>query len=147
MTKFYAIPGLRLGFGIAAPSVCKRLSDGKDVWNVNLLAQRAGAAALSDRTYEEKTRAFLQEEYAYFFPRLNAVKGIRAYPSCANFILLSIQEAGQTSDVLSAKLRARGILVRDCANYPGLDDSFLRIAVRRREENDRFLHAMEAVIE
>ena len=146
LTKFYAIAGLRLGFCISAPSVCERLSMGKDVWNVNLLAQKAGVTALEEKIYQEESRIFLQKESAWLFDKLNTIKGIHAYQPSANFILLSIRETGQTSSMLSAKLRSRGILVRDCANYPGLDETFIRVAVRNRKEHEKLLTALEVSV-
>lgn len=146
MTKFYALPGLRLGFGIANPSVCRHLSCGKDVWNVNLLAQKAGIAALSTRDYQEESRILLQNERDYLLERIKDLKGVQAYHSNANFILLSIQGTKLTSHTFSVKLREYGILVRDCSNYPGLADGFIRIAVRNRKENERLLQAMEAIL-
>ena len=147
LTKFYALPGLRLGFGIAAPEVVTQLEAGKDVWNVNILAQRAGVAALSDLDYQQASRQELIESAQQLYAGLTQLAGLRPLQPSVNFILIDVQETGCTSTELTARLRERGILVRDCANYPGLDGkSFVRVAVRRPAENEQLLKALEAVI-
>lgn len=144
LTKFFALPGLRLGFGVACEELAKRLDAGKDVWNVNLLAQKAGAAVLRDREYQKKSRAFIAAEAQHFYQRLAQYPGIHAYQPSVNFILLDVSALGITSTDFAVRMRKKGILVRDCANYTGLDgQSFVRIAVRQRADNEQFLHALE----
>lgn len=144
LTKFFALPGLRLGFGVAQKELAERLDAGKDVWNVNLLAQKAGAAVLRDRAYQKKSREFIAAEAQHFYQCLVKYPGIRAYQPSVNFILLDVRASGLTSTDFAARMKEKGILVRDCANYPGLDgQSFVRIAVRQRADNEQFLHALE----
>ena len=144
LTKFYALPGLRLGFGVACPMLAKKLNAGKDVWNVNLLAQKAGVAALNDKEYQQHSRKFIAEERQRFFERINGRKGIRAYQPSVNFMLLDVRGTGLTSSEFTQRLREKGILVRDCANYLGLDgESYVRVAIRQSAENDRLIDALE----
>ncbi|SFT83057.1 L-threonine O-3-phosphate decarboxylase [Selenomonas sp. GACV-9] len=144
LTKFYALPGLRLGFGTAAPELAGRLNAGKDVWNVNLLAQKAGVAALADLDYQQQSRQQLIDEMQRFYERINGCRGIRAFKPSVNFMLLDVSGTGLTSSEFTARLRGRGILVRDCANYTGIeDDCYVRIAIRKPEENDRLLALLE----
>lgn len=144
LTKFFALPGLRLGFGVACEELAKRLKAGKDVWNVNLLAQKAGTAVLGDREYQRQSRAFITAEAQYFYQRIARCSGIHAYQPSVNFILLDVSGLGITSMKFAARMKEKGILVRDCANYPGLDgQSFVRIAVRQRADNEQFLQALE----
>jgi len=144
MTKFYALPGLRLGFGTACPKLAQRLNAGKDVWNVNLLAQKAGVAALNDKDYQQQSKKFIAEEMQRFYERIDGCRGIRAYRPSVNFMLLDIRGTGLTSREFTQKLRDKGILVRDCANYLGLDgESYVRIAVRQPAENEQLLAALE----
>ena len=147
MTKFYALPGLRLGFGVASPEVVARLESGKDVWNVNTLAQRAGVAALSDLDYQQASRQQLIGASQQLYAGLMRIAGLRPLQPSVNFIMIDIRNTGYTSTALTALLRTRGILIRDCANYPGLDgQSFVRVAVRCPAENEQLLKALEAVI-
>ena len=144
LTKFYALPGLRLGFGVAQEELAKRLNAGKDVWNVNLLAQKAGVAALADTEYQQQSRQQLIEEMQRLYKRIDGLRGIKAFQPSVNFMLLDVSGTGLSSSGFTARLRARGILVRDCANYTGIeDDCYVRIAIRRPEENDRLLAVLE----
>lgn len=139
LTKFYAMPGLRLGFGVCMPKLAAKLDAHKDVWNVNLLAQAAGVAALKDQDYQEKSRAFLAETAPKFAAAVKELPNVATVlPPSANFLLLRLKEAGQAEGLIRG-LRSRGILIRDCANFPGLSEGWLRLAVRRKEENERLL--------
>ena len=145
MTKFFALPGLRLGFGIAEPKLCRRLEDGKDVWNVNFLAQMAGIAALSDKEYQEAARSFVRSEKKFLASALAKFPGIEVFVPSVNFIFFRLQQGTDFLRRFLISLRERGILLRDCSNYSGLDGAYLRAAVRSRVENERLLEAMQEI--
>ena len=146
LTKFYAMPGLRLGFGVCMPALATKLDAHKDVWNVNLLAQAAGVAALKDHDYQEKSRAFLAETAPKFAKAVAALPNVATVlPPSANFLMLRLKEAGQAEGLIRG-LRSRGILIRDCANFSGLSEGWLRLAVRKEEENERLLDAWREIV-
>ena len=145
MTKFFALPGLRLGFGIIEPKMCRRLEAGKDVWNVNFLAQMAGIAALSDQEYQEETRAFIREEKGFLASELAKFSGVEVFAPSVNFIFFRLQQGTSFLQRILSALRKRGILLRDCSNYSGLDGAYLRTAVRSRAENEQLLGEMQKV--
>lgn len=144
LTKFYAIPGLRLGFAVAPLALVKRLEESKDPWNVNLLAQKAGEAALGDRAYQRASQDFVQREKAWLAKALGDIPGVTVFPPTVNFLLLYLAPPWPEAAEVSAAMRRRGILLRDCTNYPGLSPRYLRAAVRPREENRRLLDAFRA---
>ena len=146
LTKFYAIPGLRLGFGILRPQQAALLDLHKDPWNVNLLAQLAGIAAVQDNVYQQKTYQLLARETAFLFQGLMRFSGIRIFPSTVNFILMDFADRGLSAENIAAKMKEKGILIRDCSNYPGLGNTFVRIAIRSREENEKILQAFAAIL-
>lgn len=145
MTKFFALPGLRLGFGIVEPNLCRRLENGKDVWNVNLLAQAAGVAALSDTAYQEAARSFVCSEKKFLAAELAKLPRVEVFAPSVNFILFHLQQGKGFLRQLLMALRERGILLRDCSNYSGLDGAYLRAAVRSRADNERLLEALHEV--
>lgn len=154
LTKFYAIPGLRLGFGLMNRELVKKIDLQKDPWNVNLLAQKAGIAALADRQYQIKTRDFVDAEKDYLSSSLKQLDlGIRLFTPTVNFILMDIQKCRfkhckserTTAAEAAAAYRKKGVLVRNCDNYPLLGDTYLRIAVRTREENNRFVEITKEI--
>lgn len=146
MTKFFAIPGLRLGFGVAGEPLRHRLNAAKDVWNVSLPAQKAGVAAVKERSYQEESRVVVSRERAYLTEAIRHWRGIRVIPGCVNFLLLDVKGTGRTGSDITAAFRGRGILVRDCSNYPGLTPYFIRIAVRSHEENSKFIEIGDQIL-
>ena len=142
LTKIFAIPGLRLGFAVVEKNLASRLNLSKDVWNVNFLAQKAGAAALTDEEFLRRTRAWLDVEKKFFVERLTNLRGIKVFPPTANFVLLKLNSV-DTAEKILRELRGEKILLRSCANFAGLDGSFLRSAIRSRKENLSLLVAFE----
>jgi len=143
LTKIFAIPGLRLGFAVVEENLAEKLNLSKDVWNVNFLAQKAGAAALSDEDFLIKTRAWLANERKFFLERLNNLRGIKIYSSTVNFVLFRHEKALK----ILSELRKRKILLRSCANFAGLNEFYSRTAIRSRNENILLLNALENILE
>lgn len=146
LTKFFGIPGLRLG-AIAAPrDIIKRMDAAKDPWNVNTLAQVAGIAGLNDQEHMERTNTLVQRERAYLFEELQSIPGLRPLPGAANFILLNVSDSGLKSSELTELLGRRGILVRDCNGFSGLAGRYIRVAVKNRPENEILLGTIKDVL-
>ena len=145
LTKIFAIPGLRLGFAVVEKNLATRLNLAKDVWNVNFLAQKAGAAALSDEEFLRRTRAWLDVEKKFFVERLTNLRGVKVFLPTVNFVLMKLESIDAAEEVLRS-LRAEKILLRSCANFAGLDGSFLRSAIRSRKENLSLLTALEQLL-
>ncbi len=143
LTKIFAIPGLRLGFAVVEENLARRLNLSKDVWNVNFLAQKAGVAALSDEDFLMKTRARLATEQKFFIERLENLCGIKIFPPTVNFVLFRHEKA----EKILSELRREKILIRSCANFVGLDEFYLRSAIRSHEENLLLLNALEKILE
>ncbi len=139
-TKIYAMPGLRLGYCLSSDgALLERMAESGPPWAVSSAAQAAGEAALSDRDYLERTRRMIAGERAFLAEGLAAL-GLEVYPPEANYVFFRWR--GARGEPLSARLLRKGVLVRDCGNYRGLDSSFLRAAVRTRAENERVLAAV-----
>jgi threonine-phosphate decarboxylase len=146
LTKFYAIPGIRLGFLVAHPRTVAELRELQPPWSVNFLAQRIGEAVLDETEYAARTRAWLREEKPRLEKGLRAL-GVRVCPGEVNYLLGELPaEAGLTVRDLQDRLGRRGILVRDASLFPGLTDRHFRMAVRLRDENARFLRELERAL-
>ncbi len=147
LTKFYAIPGLRLGYAIGHKRMIGRIIKLQYPWNVNGPAQFAGEKIPADKSYMERTRSFVAGERQYMFRRLTGIKGVTAYPSSANFILCKLQSTPMHSSIeLKRRLLREGINIRDCGNFRGLNDRYFRIAIRKRADNDRLIKSMERAL-
>ncbi len=142
-TKTFAIPGIRMGYMVCGDreltaEVRKHLPE----WNISAIAERIGIAAarvISGTGYLEKSNAAIARERSYLAKGLSSL-GIRVYPSDTNYLLL------RTESRLYEKLLEKGILVRRCANYRGLGESYIRIAVRRHEDNEQLLAALAEIL-
>ena len=141
LTKFYAMPGLRLGLAFARGDLNRRIREFLPPWNVNTLSQAVGARALADREYYDNSRRLMRRLYAEFFAALGSVKGLTPYPSAANFLLCHI-DAEITATELAARLIKRGLAVRVCTDFAGLGAQWLRLAVRTDAENARLIAAL-----
>ncbi|MBC15881.1 MAG: threonine-phosphate decarboxylase [Desulfovibrio sp.] len=146
LTKFYAIPGIRLGLAFADPDVIIRLKQRLPAWSVNILAQKVGVRCLKDTQYAQYTReqtALLRENLA---SGLRQIPGITVYPGSANYLLCRVDRIGQNAEPLFEKLlMEHRIAIRLCGNYEGLDNRWFRVAVRDEADNERLINAMEAV--
>lgn len=136
MTKFYAIPGIRLGFMVAHPDEIRMLKELQVPWSVNTMAQWIGQAVLSGSEYAERTKRWLAEERPRLTQRLQSL-GLKVFPSDVNFLLVSIPESfGVDVQTLQRRMGQLGVLIRDASLFSGLNDSYFRVAVRLREENE-----------
>lgn len=147
LTKFYAIPGLRLGFAIAPTKLIRQLERGKDPWNVNTLAQAAGCAALGDRKYQAHSRTVVAEEKEWLYQAVGRIDGLKPLVPSVNFMLVKITKTGLYAPHLKEQMAEKAhILIRDCSRYEGLDERFFRVAVRSHEENLRLTEALKRVV-
>lgn len=146
LTKFYALPGLRLGFALAPAGLREQMELQKDVWNMNYLAQKAVVAALADKEYQEKSRLAVKTEQEYLTAELGKLSGVKLFTPTVNFILVDIRNTGFTSTELTAKMKAKGILIRDCSNYPGFDGGYIRVAVKGHEDNKCLIKAFKEIL-
>lgn len=140
MTKFYSVPGIRIGYLAASDRLVERMRGIQVPWSVNALAQAAALAALGDCEFQEKTFRWLASERTFLAERLRE-KGYRVFPSDANFLLVRREDVDM--ERLWPKLAAKGLFVRDCRSFAGLDETYFRTAVRTREENLRLVAALE----
>ena len=144
MTKFFAIPGLRLGYAIGAPATIEAIASLQDPWSVNTAAQIAGIASLSDADYCRRTRKYVGEERDRLSAGLAGLSCFKPFPSRANYLLTEIRN-GLDAAQIRLKLIEKGILIRDCSNFEGLNGRFIRVAVRLREENEMLLERLDEI--
>lgn len=143
LTKFYAIPGLRLGYLVAVPETISKLRMLQPPWNVNALAEAAGLVALEEHEYAEFTRRFVRERREELSKGLKG-SGLEPLHSVTNYILCRVVDAS----VLCAELLKRGIVARNCDSFTGLEKNrYVRFAVRKRSENERLVAALKEICE
>lgn len=141
-TKFFGIPGMRLGYLLGSPDLIERLAARQEPWSVNTLAQAMGRACLTDADFMVRTRDLVCREREYLLTGLGRIPGLRTFPGEVNYLLLEITRPGWTAARLRQELLPLGIIIRDASNFLGLDGRHCRVAVRGRPENDRLLQAL-----
>jgi L-threonine-O-3-phosphate decarboxylase len=143
LTKFYSIPGLRLGYAIAHPDLLAQWQSWRDPWSVNALALAAGVAAIQDEAFQFETHRWLTAAKPQLYEGLAAIPGLFPLPSAANFLLV---RCNVSATALQQVLLKQRILIRDCLSFPELGDRYFRVAVRTEVENARFLQALSAAL-
>jgi dethiobiotin synthetase len=142
-SKCFAIPGLRIGIIVADASIIRLLREIQPPWSLNTMAMAVGAKALRDQEYLVRTREYVDRQRDRMLRELGEIKGLTVYPGRANFLLLRADRPDAAE--LTGKLLAKGIAVRDCRNFTGLDNRFIRVAVRTEEENSRLIEALDTL--
>jgi threonine-phosphate decarboxylase len=145
LTKFFSLAGLRVGYLVGEKRVIKELEKNLCPWSVNGLGQIAAKEALKDQDFIEKTKSYIEQEKGFLWKKLKEIKGIKPYPAAANFIFCRLTESSIDSSLLTERLGRQGIFIRDCSTFKGLDNKFIRIAVRKREENIKLIAALKDV--
>ncbi len=144
LTKFYSLPGLRLGYCIAHPQRLRRWQQWRDPWSVNTLAEAAAIAVVQDTEFQQKTWNWLTVARTHLFEGLASMPGLQPDQSAANFLL--VQSEQSSSQLQEKLLKHSQILIRDCLSFPELGDRFFRVAVRTKAENQRLLSGLAAIL-
>jgi len=146
MTKFYAIPGLRAGYLAGPAEGIARLAAMREPWTLAVPALAAAKSCLEADSFRDKTLLelpALRDRLAAGLRKL----GLEPLPSAANYLLVQIPAEFPNASVIAGRLAGQGILVRDCSNFFGLDQRYLRLAVRTDDEQQRLLLALANVLE
>ena len=135
LTKIYGIPGLRLGMLFGQPTIIKNLYERKDPWNVNIFAQSAGEFLLQDNEFIIKTKKYFKEERERILSKLSEIPEIKVFKPSANFIFIELINASNVEELQDFLIKEK-VIIRNCSNYPNLNNKYFRIAIKKIEEND-----------
>ncbi|MCL2550044.1 MAG: aminotransferase class I/II-fold pyridoxal phosphate-dependent enzyme [Methanimicrococcus sp.] len=150
LTKDFEIPGIRLGFGAAHPEIAGALNNARLSWNLSPLQENVAAALLSmeggiHSDYLQKSRALILTEANFLKTELSKIWGVKPGAATTNFLLVDISERTVKSTELAERFAKNGILIRNCISFKGLGENYIRIAVRTRPENERFIKTVSVV--
>jgi len=147
LTKFFALPGLRVGHLIAHHSLINKISKLQYPWNINSLAQAVAHEVIKDEDYVKETKNFILSERAYLVENLKKIRGLKVYPPSSNFIFCKLEDTHLKSSIkLHQRLLGQGIIIRSCHNFRGLNDNFFRVGIRARKENLRLISALKETL-
>jgi threonine-phosphate decarboxylase len=132
-TKFFSLPGIRLGYGFTTRSMAEKYNRISLPWSVNAFAVMATRVIFMDENYIKQSKEYILEQRTYLVDQLRDVGVISVYDTDCNFILIKLLKGNE--DIIFDFLIERGILIRKASNFAGLDKSFIRIAIKSYEEN------------
>ena len=144
VSKFYAAPGMRLGYGITGNrEFLARMREKQTPWSLNSLGAFAGEKMLLDHDYFRRTRELILGERDRMETELKKLPIFKVYPAYANFILLKIQKEGLTSAGVFEACIKKGLMIRDCSSFQCLDGEFVRFCIMMPEDNTRLLDVLK----
>lgn len=137
MTKYYAVPGLRIGYGVGSEHIVQRLEVYKEPWTMNNLALSAVPAMIHNCIFHEQVEVWLREERQPMYKALEQIEHLHVHRSYTNFFLCKLHHV--SGHELNKRLEPLGAHVRVCDDFTGLDESYIRIALRGHEENVKLI--------
>ncbi|MGQ7462529.1 threonine-phosphate decarboxylase CobD [Streptococcus suis] len=143
LTKFYAIPGLRLGYALSSNiDLIAAIDEMRPPWTINALADALVPVILKDSEYHHATEEWLKSEQEFLYRELTALPNLKVLPPTVNYIFFEYEG----NDSLRELLIQEKIFIRSCHNYHHLNDRHYRVAIRSREENCRLIEALRSVL-
>ncbi|HEX8088675.1 MAG TPA: threonine-phosphate decarboxylase [Blastocatellia bacterium] len=140
LTKFYAMPGLRVGYAVCGANMAATIREQIDTWSVSTVALEAARAALIEEEYESQTRLVNAQAREEFADELRGI-GLCVFPSATNFLLVRLPRGSGVE--LARQLEPERTLIRRCDSFRGLGDMYVRLAVRSRQDNLRLVSLVE----
>lgn len=142
-SKFFAAPGLRLGYAVTANHALRgEIQAKKNPWTINSLAAIAGEIMFQNNDYIEKTKTFITSERKRMYDTLSAHPAFYVYPAHANFLLVKILKENLTSDLLFDAAIKEKLMIRNCATFPSLNNKFIRFCIMSEEKNTELLSCL-----
>lgn len=144
LTKSFGVPGLRLGFAVTNRKLAEIMNRARIPWSISSIASAAAVHLLKNKEFLEMSRQVVIKELEWLTGALTSI-GLRPLRSSTNFMLVDVRGTGMNSGEIAERMMHEGILIRDCRSF-GLD-GYVRVAVRRREENERLVIAFRKILE
>jgi threonine-phosphate decarboxylase len=136
-TKFFALPGIRLGYGCTSKQKVMEIEKIELPWSVNSLADAAGKFIFNDIDYINESKAYIEKERNFLLNELSKIKGIEPYKTHTNFILIKLLDWDE--EYVFNFFLTKGILIRKCSSFKELKENHIRVAVKDRENNLKLL--------
>lgn len=145
MTKFFSLPGIRVGALFAQPEVLACVRKFRDPWSVNVLAEEAGLEVLEDNDYSGKVRQEIAESRDFFYTQFEKAgfNSLILHKTTVNFALIEVKE--RTAAEVVEDLGTLGILVRNCNNFRGIEGQYIRVAIKDKESMQRLIEGLQVV--
>jgi threonine-phosphate decarboxylase len=141
ITKFFAMPGLRVGYAVAHPEICSSIGAATPLWLIDSIAAEAARMVLRDTDSIKMTRTINAGERAWLVDQFREL-GITVFPAAANYLLIKVDESRDGLELWRRLILDYCIVVRSCARFEGLNQQYFRVGVRTHSENQRLIAAL-----
>jgi len=142
LTKSFGLAGIRIGYAGASKQIIDILQKIKIPWSVNALAQEAGIIAIKNKSHLIESKSIIKKESSFLKKKIADIQGFECHDSSTNFILIKIK---QDSTKLQRKLLKHKVLIRDCKSFRGLNNHYIRIAIKSHKDNLKLVRALEII--
>lgn len=146
-SKVMGLAGMRIGYGLGNPQFIEYMHRVKPVFSLTRLSQIAAKATLEDENYIRQSTQLGIDSREFLYEELSKITNLKVYESKANYLLVDIRRTGMDSDTLTEALMKRGIIVRNCCSFHGLDEYWIRVSVGTLEEDRRFITVLRELLE
>lgn len=146
VSKFFASPGIRLGYGITSDeNIKEQFNKNSMLWNITILSDIMGTAMFKDRKYQEEVYKYIKSQREYMISELSKIKEIKVFKSEGNFVLCKILN-DNTAENLRNSLIKDAIVIRDCASFKGLSEKYFRFCILDEEDNKKLIEKIKEYI-
>jgi len=145
-SKVLGLAGMRIGYGLSNPEILEYMYRVKPVFSLTKLSEIAATATLQDKEYIKRSTEVSIESREFLYKSLLKFKNLTVYKSKANYLLVDIRNTGLKANQLSEKLMEKGVIVRDCTSFKGLDEYWIRVSVGTIKEDKKFINILHNLI-
>ena len=146
MSKVMGLAGMRIGYGISSEEIIEFMHRIKPVFSLTKLSYVAALTTIKDTEYIEKSIKDGIESRDFLYDEISKMKSVKVYKSYSNFMLIDIHDTGFTAAEITREFMKRGMIVRDCTSFKGLDEYYFRISICTLEEDKKFLKVMREIL-
>lgn len=146
MSKVMGLAGMRMGYGLACSEIIEYMHRIKPVFSLTRLSYVAALNTLRDKNYIETSIEKGIESREYLYNELSKIDSLNVFPSKSNFMLIGIKDTGFTASEFAFELMKKGVIVRDCTSFKGLDEYWIRISICTLEEDKKFIDIVKEVL-
>ena len=146
MSKVLGLAGMRIGYGLACEEIIEYMHRIKPVFSLTRLSFVAALNTFRDKDYIAQSIEKGIESRQYLYDEVSKIDGLNVFPSKSNFMLIGVKDTGFTATQLAHELMKKGIIVRDCTSFKGLDEYWIRISICTLEEDEKFIEILKEVL-
>lgn len=147
VTKFFGMPGLRLGYGVTSnEQIIRNIYEYKEPWTINSFAENLSNYLFKDKEYIHSSKKYYIGERKFMLQELRNIQKLKVYDTDTNFILMKLKD-GESNWLKLELFKRYDILIRDASNFIGLDKGYFRVAIKGHEDNKALIKALKEVLE